>query len=59
MISAKVSRITQVRMKVARSELMFATPTFAKMAVSAAKIAESTAQSCQVANSLEFMHLPS
>src|SRR6476660_5973857 len=34
-------------MKVARSELMFATPTLAKMAVNAAKIAESTAHNCQ------------
>src|SRR3981189_2794718 len=46
--------MTQVRMKVARSELMSATPTLAKMAVSAAKIAESTAHSCQVENAVEF-----
>jgi hypothetical protein len=39
--------MTQVRMKVARSELMCATPTLAKMA-------ESTAHSCQVENTVEF-----
>ena len=33
-----------VRRKVARSELMFATPILAKIAVSAAKIADSSAQ---------------
>ena len=38
---------TMVRMKVARSELMFSTPTLAKMAVSAAKTADITAQNCQ------------
>jgi hypothetical protein len=39
-------------MKVARSELMFSTPTLAKIAVSAAKIADSTAQVCQDENAL-------
>ncbi len=38
---------TMVRMKVARSELMFSTPTLAKIAVSAANTAENTAQTCQ------------
>ena len=47
--------MTQVRMKVARSELMCATPTLAKMAVSAAKIAESTAHSCQLENAVAFV----
>src|SRR6478609_4433066 len=46
-------------MKVARSELMFATPTLAKMAVNAAKIAESTAHNCQVENTVEFTNLRS
>src|SRR3954468_13084736 len=46
-------------MKVARSELMFATPTLAKMAVNAAKIAESTAHNCQVENMVEFTNLRS
>src|SRR5205807_1001825 len=41
------NRITIVRMKVAKSELTFSTPTFAKIAVSAAKPAESNAQTCQ------------
>ena len=36
-----------VRIRVARSELMPATPTFAKIAVSAANTAERIAQSCQ------------
>src|SRR4051794_22738106 len=54
-MSATVTRITQVRMKVARSELMCSTPTLAKMAVSAANTADSTAQSCQEENALEFM----
>src|SRR5580692_12073789 len=35
-----------VRMKVARSELTFSTPTLAKIAVSAAKTADSTAHTC-------------
>ena len=39
--------MTKVRMKVAKSELTFSTPTLAKIAVSAAKIAERTAQTCQ------------
>ena len=46
---------TMVRMKVARSELTFSTPTFAKIAVSAANTADSTAQNCQDENALEFM----
>src|SRR3954454_16740081 len=46
-------------MKVARSELMFATPTLAKMTVNAAKIAESTAHNCQVENMVEFTNLRS
>src|SRR5882672_4830033 len=45
-------------MKVARSELTFSTPTLAKIAVSAAKIADSTAQSCQDENTLELMVAP-
>src|SRR3954462_9556623 len=46
-------------MKVARSELMFATPTLAKIAVNAAKIAESTAHNCQVESTVEFTNLRS
>src|SRR3954462_1871839 len=45
---------TSVRMKVARSELTFSTPILAKIAVSAAKIAESTAQNCQDDTSVAF-----
>jgi hypothetical protein len=41
-----------VRMKVAKSELTFSTPTFAKIAVSAAKIADGTAHACQEENRL-------
>jgi hypothetical protein len=36
--------MTTVRMNVAKSESMFATPTFAKMAVRAAKTADNKAQ---------------
>src|SRR6185312_9437359 len=46
-------------MKVARSELIFATPTLAKMAVNAAKIAERTAHNCQVENTVKFTNLRS
>ena len=38
--------MTIVRMNVAKSELTFSTPNFAKIAVSAAKVAESKAQNC-------------
>jgi len=38
--------MTIVRMKVAKSELTFSMPTLAKIAVSAAKAAESSAHSC-------------
>src|SRR5580704_9469835 len=46
---------TMVRMKVARSELTFSTPTFAKIAVRAANTADSTAQNCHDENALAFM----
>ncbi len=46
---------TMVRMKGARSELMFSTPTLAKIAVSAAKTADSTAHSCQEESALAFV----
>jgi|1186.fasta_scaffold92615_1 hypothetical protein len=36
-------------MNVAKSELMFSTPILAKIAVNAANIAESKAQTCQLA----------
>src|SRR4051812_11476270 len=42
------SRITMVRMKVAKSELTFSMPILAKIAVSAAKPADSSAQNGQV-----------
>ena len=48
--------MTTVRTKVARSEGMFPTPALAKMAVSAAKAAESSARSCQE-RSADFMGL--
>ena len=38
--------MTTARMKVAKSELTFSTPILAKMAVNAAKVADSSAQSC-------------
>ena len=48
-----------VRMKVARSEFTFSTPTLAKIAVRAANTAERTAQNCQAndhdENALTFM----
>jgi hypothetical protein len=44
-----------VRMKVARSAGTSSTPTFAKIAVSAAKIAESTAQNCHDEANAEFI----
>jgi hypothetical protein len=40
--------MTIVRMKVAKSGLTLSTPTLAKIAVIAAKMAESAAQNCQV-----------
>src|ERR1700679_3474207 len=43
----KLKRTTTVRMNVARSEPMFSTPIFAKIAVSAANTADSTAHTCQ------------
>src|SRR5271170_4051097 len=46
-IPASTTTTTIVRIKVARSELMFSTPIFAKIAVSAAKTADNTAQNCQ------------
>jgi len=45
-MAASTKTITTVRMRVARSELTFSTPIFAKRAVRAAKAAESSAQSC-------------
>src|SRR5262245_7166322 len=45
-MSASVARITMVRMNVAKSALTFSTPTLAKIAVSAANTADSTAHSC-------------
>src|SRR6266702_5934134 len=46
-IAPSAHRITMVLTNVAKSELTFSMPTFAKMAVSAANPAERTAQSCQ------------
>src|SRR5438270_10554505 len=46
-----------VRMKVARSGLMFSTPTLAKIAVSAAKQADSSAQVCQAEKRAGFMRM--
>ena len=48
-IAPAASRMTMVRMNVAKSELTFSIPTLAKIAVSAAKPADSNAQSCQLA----------
>ena len=46
-----------VRINVARSELIFSTPSLAKMAVSAANAAEKTAQNCQDDKALFCMEL--
>src|SRR5271166_2336732 len=46
------NRMTIVRTKVAKSEVTFSTPTLAKIAVSAAKAADSTAQVCQAVQML-------
>jgi acyl CoA:acetate/3-ketoacid CoA transferase alpha subunit len=46
-MKASVTRMTMVRMKVAKSELMFSMPILAKIAVIAAKIADKIAQNCQ------------
>src|SRR6266567_2838078 len=46
-ISERLISTMIVRMKVARSGLMSSTPTLAKIAVSAANTADSTAQTCQ------------
>src|ERR1700704_4380023 len=47
-IAVNISRITTVRISVATSGAIFSTPTFAKMAVSAAKPADRNAQINQV-----------
>ena len=57
-IEASTAMMTTVRMKVAKSELTFAMPTLAKIAVSAAKTAERMAQNCQVRKRL-FMECDS
>ena len=44
--AARQTRIMIVRMKVAKSALTFATPILAKIAVRAAKMADSTAHAC-------------
>ncbi len=49
--------MTIVRMNVAKSELTFSTPTFAKIAVSAANVADRTAQSCHDCNAERMLHL--
>ncbi|OWK18758.1 hypothetical protein AJ88_01430 [Mesorhizobium amorphae CCBAU 01583] len=46
-MAASTTRIMTVRMKVAKSELMFSMPTLAKIAVSAANAADSSAQNCR------------
>jgi hypothetical protein len=51
-MKASVIRMTMVRMKVAKSELMFSTPTFAKIAVNAANTADMTAQNCHEENAV-------
>lgn len=50
-MSVTITKITKVRTNVAKSEFVFVTPTFAKMAVSAAKHAERSAQINQVLES--------
>src|SRR6187397_1895388 len=51
-MNASVMRITRVRIKVAKSELMFSIPILAKIAVSAANTADITAQNCQEENAV-------
>ena len=55
-ISAKMARIRTVLIKVAKLESMFSTPIFPKMAVSAAKHADRTAQNCH-SNKADFNFL--
>ena len=50
-MAAATHRITTVRIRVAKSELIFSTPILPNRAVSAAKQADSTAQNCQLASS--------
>jgi hypothetical protein len=45
-MNARTKRMIMVRMKVAKSELISRIPTFAKIAVNAANIADSTAHIC-------------
>ena len=56
--AARQPMMTKVRMNVAKSELTFSTPTLAKIAVSAANTAESTAQICQEVKVSGFMKGP-
>jgi hypothetical protein len=56
-IKDKLISTMMVRMKVARSGLMSSTPTFAKIAVNAANIADSTAQTCQEDRVSGFMRV--
>src|SRR5690606_31041584 len=56
-IAAMTSSMTAVRISVAKSELTFSTPTLAKMAVRAAKPAESSAQNCHEEKE-RFMRCP-
>src|SRR3954447_2441930 len=53
--NAKLIRTTMVRMNVARSGLMFSTPTLAKIAISAANTADSSAHVCHEEKASEFM----
>jgi hypothetical protein len=55
---AKTIRIITVLKKVAKSELTSSTPIFAKMAVSAANTAESSAQNYHDASGLVIVFLP-
>ena len=56
-MAVRHKRITIVLKKVAKSELTFSIPIFAKIAVSAAKIADSNAQNCQE-EIVSFIGLP-
>jgi len=53
--AAVTSKITTVRMNVARLELMEVTPIFPKIAVRAAKIAEPSAKSLQSLNGIYLL----
>ena len=55
-IAASTARMMTVRIRVAKSELIFSTPSLPKMAVRAAKTADSAAQTGQVSK-VDFIRI--